>query len=56
MKRPINSEERSSPALVKLLIILCLTLLLMGLWAAPVALAETSLKVADQWIYSLTYP
>lgn len=52
MKRPISSDERSSPTLVKLLIILCLTLLLMGLWAAPVALAKTQfLKEADRWIY-----
>lgn len=52
MKRPTSPEKRSSQLMVKLLVILVLTLMLMGLWAAPVALAKVQfLKEADRWLY-----
>ncbi|MBT9315925.1 DUF3122 domain-containing protein [Leptothoe spongobia] len=54
MKRPISSDHHPSFAqtVTKLLVILGLTLLLMLLWSAPVALARVQfLQAADQWSY-----
>ena len=52
MKRSANTHPSLSQAIAKLLLVLGLTLLLMVLWTAPVALAEVQfLKEADQWVY-----
>lgn len=54
MKQPISPDSRPSlsQTIAKFLLVLGLTLLLMVLWAAPVALAKVQfLKEADQWVY-----
>ena len=54
MKRPISSDHHHSfvQAVIKLLVMLGLTILLVLLWSAPVALAKVQfLKEADQWVY-----
>ena len=48
----LNTRHRLSKTLAQFILILGLILLLMGWWAAPVALAEIQLmKEADQWVY-----
>ncbi|MFG6100105.1 DUF3122 domain-containing protein [Leptothoe sp. ISB3NOV94-8A] len=55
MKHPISSDHHHpsfTQTVTKLFVILGLTLLLMLLWSAPVALAKVQfLKEADQWVY-----
>ena len=54
MKRPVSPDSHPSfsHTITKLLVILGLTLLLMVLWSAPVALAKVQfLKEADRWVY-----
>ncbi|MEM9906948.1 MAG: DUF3122 domain-containing protein [Cyanobacteria bacterium P01_D01_bin.44] len=48
----IKTQHRLAKTLAKLALIMGLSLLLIGWWAAPVALAEVQfLKEADQWVY-----
>ena len=54
MKRPASSPIKPSVSktIIKLLVMLGLSVLLVVLWSAPVALAKVQFsKEADQWIY-----